>query len=191
MDIVEVGKKDGFGTNIAAYYRGFVDFRGLSTRRAFWHAILFVMMCSVGLFVYLFFLVIGMLSEAAAPSGMGAIVVAGMFLFPVLLVLIFFPLLALFVRRLRDVGFRGPAAAVLLLAIIGLNIMYYWFYIDPLYTLYYSSGSVFDTNPFNYVVSSVFVTVVLMLMLGSLGQDVLVRNSDNGVLRFVFRTNRG
>ena len=117
--IQENGKKIGFGRAIKDYFRGYVDFKGRSTRAGYWWMQLFNGMILAGIG---FLLLIGLIIDGITVGGdMSAFGFGNTGILPGSLLLIIFilgsilPSLALLTRRLRDVGMKNGAILLNLL----------------------------------------------------------------------------
>lgn len=138
-----------FGQTISDFFEGYVDFKGYTSRKGYWFPTLTI---GISIIIILLF----------ALRNLGAYLLT-----LVIITLIFgLPFLAIFVRRLRDVGFSRYS----ILIIIILNSI---------------SNSINYSNIYAKVLSSIIGLGVLILAL--LPSNALRTSSTNKILKIFFR----
>ena len=181
--------RGGFRESVVRYYRRAFDFRGITTKREFWLAFMYVLFCSVILaFLGMRWLII-VIQDLIRVDGTSSktVIVVGMYLLLALMVLVYLPFFSLQVRRLRDVGVRGRVAGVKVAALTAINI-FFWSIGLKEFLLAYIDRNAWSLNTFLWGTISVLVLNVLMLFVATFKQDALVTRSKNPVVRFFLRT---
>lgn len=124
----------GFGQAIRNFFKNYVRFRGRATRAEFWFAMLFVYLVEFGLMLLFVMMTCG-ITAGLALSGAGDALVEtaalslSVALYLILIVFglaILLPLLALYWRRLHDVGISGGWYFVGLVPLIGAVLLIVW-----------------------------------------------------------------
>jgi|GEM_PF-1276418 len=124
--VMEVQGHVTFAMAFKDYWRGFVDFRGRSTRTGYWTMQLF-------LFVWYFILMLGLVlafsqvilnqNDNASANAAGKTVGTLVIVMTVSAVVLLLPSLALAFRRYRDAGMRGRGMLVIWVAVVGLQLV--------------------------------------------------------------------
>lgn len=157
--ILEKGKVN-FGQSVKDFWKGYVDFKGRTTRSGYWWAILFL---------YLIFFILGMLGICTLSNSYALRILGGTSLsvLTIFLIATIIPSLMLLFRRWRDAGLTGKAILLFIVLIL-------------------CAGSISAFYPkFGGAVSSILSICSLVVTL--LPTNQLVITSNNAILKFLFR----
>ncbi len=179
-------KHFSFSQAVKAYFKKTFDYKGRATRSEYWFALLFIFLSSLGLAILALAILSALLVNSKHPENSNTGIMVGSFLLLALVWVTFFPLFALSFRRLREVGLKAPATFLLYIALIFLNVAYYFLRVKKLYVLYYSSQSPFRTNPIYFIELSLFLSLLLLMIFSSLKADTLTTQTSN----LFFRTTK-
>lgn len=166
---IEQKGKVTFLQAIKDFFRGYVDFKGRTTRAGYWWATLALIIIAIVTGFMLFF---------GTFSSNGSILLAVPFIIFVLGGII--PRMAMDVRRYRDVGLTGWGTLCLWIVYFLLSLMNYNYGWDSV-----AEGIVFSTNPMITFVTAIIN--IFMLLLTIFPTDMLTVSSENRILRFFFR----
>lgn len=189
--MIEESGKVRFGQALKDYFRGYVEFRGRSTRAGYWWMQLvlgLVALIFVGWFIWALVDLFSHLTRGFNLAG---------FVVPLVLLLVFglgtfLPTLALRVRRFRDAGLRGRGTAVL----IGLQVAISGTVSFAQYSQFSSvidhAGNLAAQTPklSSFALLLVFISYALslfMFVVTVLPSDVMTTKSKNGFWRFFLR----
>ncbi|MGX5377877.1 DUF805 domain-containing protein [Ligilactobacillus sp. LYQ135] len=114
MNKVNETGKIGFDQAWKDMWKGYFDFKGISTRAGFWWTALFYL---IGIFLAGF--IGGSLMGIFSESDIGKII------YYILAIMIIIPLLATAARRFRDIGLKEGLIIVLIIAYIILKVLIY------------------------------------------------------------------
>ncbi|HFL3543387.1 DUF805 domain-containing protein [Enterococcus faecalis] len=162
---IEQKGKVTFRQAIKDFFRGYVDFKGRTTRAGYWWASLALIIVAI---------VTGIFGIFASLVNMLLVLP---FIIFVLVAIV--PSLAMSVRRYRDVGLTGWGTLCLWLI---------YFLLDQVtYTWNVATGEImFVTN--SMVTFVVAVINIFMILLTIFPTDMLTVSSENRILRFFFRS---
>lgn len=189
MKTIEETGKVSFSHSVKDFWQGYFDFRGQSTRAGFWWSQLCIILIYTLLFV-----ILGI--DASRRSYYDApISPLLLFIIIVFSLAIIVPSLALFVRRLRNIGLKSKTILVLF-------VLYYGFYGTYIIGTYSSIMSNISslisqysenyTTPVMQISSSPFITLFFMMISGFffislfLPTNMLATNSKHPFLQSIF-----
>lgn len=186
MAKIEQKGKVSFGQALKDYFRGYVDFKGRTTRAGFWWVNLVLILLVIAFYIAFVAKFISSINSViyGEPSFGGLIPLVA---FAVIFWLaLFLPSLALSIRRYRDAGMTGWGILV-----------FYLFSIACGYTQFYSVFSSINFDAYGNTVSSsggspffFFLSMVISLfffLLSVFPSDMLTTKSTNSFMLFFFR----
>lgn len=137
MKTIEESGKVSFPQAVKDFWKGYADFRGRSTRAGYWWANLCIALIYVILFIIMS---INAASRSYYESSVSPVLLFIIVIFSLALVV---PMLALTVRRLRDVGLKSKA-------ILALMVVYYGLYLTFMLSFYSSFLSSITSMLYQY-----------------------------------------
>ncbi|WP_461215408.1 DUF805 domain-containing protein [Lacticaseibacillus sp. GG6-2] len=180
-----------FGRALKDYLRGYVDFRGRSTRAGYWWVQLILFLIWLALLIWLTAVIImsftvGIAGNGFTRLGIPAIIAVVFFLATIL------PSLALKVRRYRDAGLRGRGTAVILILQYAIatttgieqyqQMSYVFAHMER------AAQTAMMPNGFSLFLSFTSTALGLFLfVLTLLPSNTMVTSSKNGFVRFFIR----
>ncbi|MGM0238065.1 DUF805 domain-containing protein [Enterococcus sp. AZ103] len=190
--ISEQGKVS-FSQAFSDFFKGYADFRGRSTRRGYWFAMLGVLV------VYLILTIITVVSSSNREYYESPINGFMLFIILVFSLAIIIPSIALSVRRLRDTGLKSKAILVLYIVYYALSYTWgmnlYSSVLNSVSSMASVYGGYSDVTPslasLNFSGSPIitFLTMLLSIFItisAFLPTDIFTTSSKNSILTAIF-----
>ena len=108
------------------FWKGYVDFKGRSTRSDYWFAYLANMLTVIAFYVLL--AIFGGIASATESSFLAVISFIILFIFFAFGIAAILPGIAVTVRRLRDAGYNWPYIFISLIPFVGIFILIFLFF---------------------------------------------------------------
>lgn len=165
-----------FGRALKDFLKGYVDFKGRTTRSGFWKVALFLVMI-VLLVIFFSGVYVSTIGTTEKTEGIGVTLVGLTLLGTILFFALVIPMLAMQIRRFRDAGMTGQGA-VILTAIAMLTGA-------TTGSVNYTSDGMSVINNSSDTIYSVISLVMLIICL--LPTDELLTKSDSKIIKFFLR----
>ncbi|EHK9412222.1 DUF805 domain-containing protein [Enterococcus faecalis] len=171
MAKIEQKGKVTFRQAIKDFFRGYVDFKGRTTRAGYWWASLALIIVAIVTAIMFFFGLFANNMNGSIPM---------LLPFIIFVLVAFIPNISMSVRRYRDVGLTGWGTLCLWIVYFLLSQINYNYGWDSV-----AEEIVFSTNPMITFVTAIIN--IFMVLLTIFPTDMLTVSSENRILRFFFR----